>query len=148
VVLKLFQLAYEHCRRAGVTDMVASLTERHIGFYRRFLGFQPLGELNEYTMANGLPVQVHCLPDVGVNPLIKTRANHLLSDVAWRAFWLNQSQQVLEQADTVAPWAPWQQQYFFGRCPVLSDELDKETEQVLELEYRRFGAAFGGAPRA
>jgi hypothetical protein len=128
-----------------VTDVVASLTERHIGFYRRFLGFQPLGELNEYTMANGLPVQVHCLPEVGTNPLIESRAHHLMSDAAWRAFWFNESQSILEQADSISPWSSQRQRYFFDRCPVLSEELDVDAEQMLELEYRRYGAVFGRA---
>lgn len=140
VVLKLFQLAYEHCRRCGISDMVASLTERHIGFYRRFLGFEPLGELREYKMANGLPVQVHLLTDVGCNPKIAVRSQYLMSDPAWEAFWYYDSHAVLKAAAAVNPMSPELQRYFISRCPTLEDELDDSTCTLLAEEYERYGS--------
>lgn len=141
-ILKLFRLAYDYCCRNGITEMVASLTERHIGFYRRFLGFQPMGELTKYKMANGLPVQVHCLPDVGNNPLIEERSKHLMTDRSWREFWIKSADSILELADCIRPWSPERQRYFSSRCPVLSQELDDMSKRILSREYHRYGAQF------
>lgn len=140
--LKLFRLAYEHCRLNGITHIVASLTERHIGFYRRMFGFKAVGTIKSYKMANGLPVQVHHLDVAEARNLIEARAQALFSESAWRQFWEQDSPAVLCEAARMSPWGAEWIDHFVARSHDLLDQLDAKTVDLLRREFMRFGRSF------
>jgi hypothetical protein len=142
VTMKLFRLAYEFCRTNGITEIVASLTKHHIGFYRRFMGFRPLGELKEYTMANGIPVQVHQLPVEEASSLIEKRSTALFSDHNWRFFWEYDAENTLMEAKRMRPWDQEKIQYFSSRHPSFLELIDISAAGALSLEYERLGCEF------
>lgn len=139
VILKLFRLAYEYCRITGIRTIFASLTERHIGFYQRFLGFKPIGELKPYEMGNGIPVQVHFL-DVYVGyGQIEYRSRALDRDATWQHFWLNELHVVLNQAKVARPWSNRLLHFFLKKNRELRLQLDSRTIELINKEYHRFG---------
>jgi hypothetical protein len=142
VVMKLFRLAYEYCRRNGIAQIIASLTEHHIGFYRRFMGFRPLGDLREYRMANGTAVQVHQLDVQESFSMIEKRSSALFSDCNWRLFWEQDAKDVLMNAKKMRPWNQDKLQYFSSRNPSFLEQIDIPARLALSLEYERFGCEF------
>jgi len=146
VIIKLLRLAYEYCRTNGVTQIIASLTKHHIGFYRRFTGFRPLGELKEYTMANGIPVQVHELPVEESFSLVEKRSSALFSDYNWRFFWEQDAERILMDAKRMRPWCHEKIQYFASRHPCFFGLIDISSAGALSQEYERLGCEFSIAP--
>lgn len=146
VVIKLFRLAYEYCLRNGTTQIIASLTKHHVGFYRRFVGFSPLGGMTSYRMANGLAVQVHTLDVKESACLVEKRAKALYCDRNWRRFWENTSEQVLMDACRMSPWDQEKIYYFASQHPDILKEIDVMTYTAITLEYERFGYEFSVTP--
>jgi hypothetical protein len=139
VILKLFRLAFEYCRRHHYSTILASLTERHIGFYRRFVGFQPLGELKPYTMGNGTPVQAHLIHVSEASAVIMGRAAAMERDPEWYSFWQNEAGAVLSEAEAARPWDEKLIRYFAKRSSNFAKQLDLRTIQLLNSEYFRYG---------
>lgn len=142
VVLKLARLASEYCRLNGYATILASLTERHIGFYRKFLSFQPLGELKPYKMGNGTPVQVHCIHLDSASSLLDRRAAALESDPNWSQFCQNEASTVLSEAERARPWDVELIRYFCRRSRDFAKQLNSHTKQALQSEYQRYGWSF------
>lgn len=142
VFLNLFRLGFEYCRRNGYSTIVASLTERHIGFYRRFLGFEPIGALKPYEMGNGTPVQAHYLNLDAASTLIADRSEGLERDPAGRVYWQTEASAALAIAKPARPWDSRLVERFVGRCRNLADQLDAPTVDALASEYSRFGWEF------
>lgn len=143
VSLKLFTLAYEYCYKAKVTRIIASLTQRHVGFYRRFLGFNPLGDFNNYSLGNGMPVQAHFTDVAGSRDLFKLRSSVLFSCEKWRLFWQNEVHRVIRESSKARPWSTKQMRYFIKRCPNLLTQIDIHTANALSAEYKRYDMELG-----
>lgn len=139
VFLKLFHLAYEYCALANISGVVVSLTQRHIGFYRRFFGFKPLGELSEYTMGNGTPVQAHYARVKEGRALLDKRTSTLCDEDEWRHFLETKAIKLLEESIKAKPWSMDRINYFLKHCPSLQAQLDAQTVHRLYLEYKRYG---------
>jgi len=146
VPLKLFRLAYEYCARNNVSGVIASLTQRHIGYYRRFLGFSPLGELTNYTFGNGTPVQAHYVHMEDGRKLFEKRTNTLFDEKNWNFFWNTRANEVLRQSSKVMPWSQEQMKYFISLCPNLLDQIDIHAANALCAEYKRFDIELGLTP--
>ena len=147
VSLKLFTLAYEYCKSQHVSKIVASLTRRHFGYYRKFLGFKPMGALCEYEFGNGTPVQSHYTDVVESLELFKKRSAVLMNDSTWKHFWENEMDKVLEESAKMRPWTREQMEYFIGRCPKLLEHIDIETANTLSAEYKRYDIELCLTPR-
>ncbi len=139
VFLKLFHLAYEYCALAGISGVVVSLTQRHIGFYRRFFGFKPLGELSEYTMGNGTPVQAHYALVKEGRALLDKRTRTLCDEDEWRHFLETKGMALLRQSIKAKPWSRDRLNYFIASCPALQAQIDMHAAASLEAEYKRHG---------
>lgn len=139
VFLKLFHLAYEYCALAGISGVVVSLTQRHIGFYRRFFGFKPLGELSEYTMGNGTPVQAHYARVKEGRALLDKRTSTLCDEDGWRHFLETKAIKLLEESLNAKPWSMERINYFLMNCPSLQAQLDIHAVERLHLEYKSYG---------
>ena len=55
----LFHLAHMLCLLRGVTDVFIEVNPRHVGFYRRMLNFQQVGECRECERVNAPAVLLH-----------------------------------------------------------------------------------------
>ena len=139
VILKLFRLAYEYSRAIGIHTIYASLTERHIGFYQRFLGLKPLGELAPYEMGNGMPVQVHFLDVSTQHGQVEYRSRALERDPTWQHFWHHELRGVLAKAIVARPWTPRLMSSFLRKSQELQQQLDSRTIAALGIEYGRYG---------
>lgn len=141
-ILKLIRLGLEYCRRNGYSSLIASLTQRHAGFYRRFVGFEPMGKLTPYDMGNGTPVQVHHLNLREAADRVAMRSEALERETGWRTFWQEEADEVLAEARPARPWNAHLLQYFTKLSGHLVDQLDDGTRQALSSEYGRFGWQF------
>ncbi len=61
IVMYLFKICLQYSRECDVSDLLCSVTQKHISFYEDLLLFQPIGELTPYSYANGLSIQGHRL---------------------------------------------------------------------------------------
>ncbi|SFF94679.1 N-acyl amino acid synthase FeeM domain-containing protein [Neptunomonas qingdaonensis] len=139
VFLKLFHLAYEYCELANITGVVVSLTQRHIGFYRRFFGFKPLGKLSEYTMGNGTPVQVHHVSVKEGRALFNKRTSTLCEDDEWCYFLETKAMCLLQNSLKTKPWSKDRINHFMTSCSSLQSQIDIDAANSLKAEYRRYG---------
>lgn len=146
VSLKLFRLAYEYCFKRGLTGIIASLTERHIGYYRRFLGFSPLGELSSYSLGNGTPVQAHYVHIENGRELFEKRTNILFNEKEWKHFWHTSASEILRQSAKVLPWSQEQMKHFISLCPALLEQIDIHAANALSAEYKRYDIELGLIP--
>ena len=142
VTMKLLRLAYEYCHQNGITQIIASLAQHHIGFYRRFMGFKPLGKLSCYQSANDTTAQVHVLCVRESFSLIEKRSTGLFSDYNWRLFWERQAEETLNLAKKMRPWDQKKIQYFSARHPFLLELIDIAAAGALCKEYERLGCEF------
>jgi len=143
VSLKLFTLAYEYCYQAKITRIVASLTERHIGFYQRFLGFTPIGQFNNYSLGNDMPVQAHFTDVAASRTLFKLRSGALFSCLKWQHFWQHEAPQVIQESIKARPWPAQLMRYFMQRCPTLQEQIDIDAARALSAEYKRYDMDLG-----
>lgn len=139
VFLKLFHLSYEYCALANISGVVVSLTQRHIGFYRRFFGFKPLGELSDYTMGNGTPVQAHYALVKEGRALLDKRTRTLCDEGEWRHFLETKAIDVLQESIKVKPWSNEWINYFIASCPSLQTQIDVHAVDRLRAEYKIYG---------
>lgn len=140
-ILKLFRLASTYCRHAGFTTVLATLTERHIGFYRKFLSFKPIGRLAPYSMGNGTAVQVHYIHCDKVSGLLDRRAAVLERDPNWSWFSEHEADAVLLEAQHARPWNPDLLHHFRRRSRDFANQLNPKTLAILRSEYRRYGSS-------
>jgi hypothetical protein len=145
VTIKLFRFAFEFCRANGISTILAALTERHVGFYRRFVGFRSIGEMRPYAFGNGTPVQVHALHVDRALDIVRQRAAALERDADWRRFAFGGLAESLAGAAAVRPWRPEMVSYFIRRAGDLARQLDRTAVKQLEDEYRRYGVRFPAA---
>jgi hypothetical protein len=146
VFLKLFRLAYEYCSKSNVSRVIASLTQRHIGFYRRFLGFQALGQLSGYTFGNGTVVQAHFAHLKNGRDLLEKRTAALFEEDEWREFWENEAEEMLQESLKVKPLESAQLKSIIASCSSLQSQIDKQTASALNVEYSRYGVELGLVP--
>jgi hypothetical protein len=146
VFLKLFRLAYEYCSRSNVSGVIASLTQRHIGFYRRFLGFQALGQLSGYKFGNGTVVQAHFAHLKNGRDLLEKRTAALFEEDEWRDFWENEAEEMLQKSLEVKPLESEQLKSIIANCASLRSEIDQQTAHALNVEYDKYGVELGLVP--
>jgi hypothetical protein len=139
VFLKLFHLSYEYCAIANISGVVVSLTQKHIGFYRRFFGFKPLGELSKYTMGNGTPVQAHYALVKEGRALLDKRTRTLCDEDEWCYFLETKGMELLKKSIKMKPWSKERINYFIMSCPSLQSQIDIHAANRLTAEYKRYG---------
>ncbi|WP_156905266.1 N-acyl amino acid synthase FeeM domain-containing protein [Neptunomonas japonica] len=146
VFLKLFRLAYEYCSKSNVSGVIASLTQRHIGFYRRFLGFQALGQLSGYKFGNGAVVQAHFAHLKNGRDLLERRTAALFEEDEWRDFWGNEAEEMLTESLKIKPLESVQLRSIITSCSSLQSQIDAQTASALNIEYSKYGVELGLVP--
>lgn len=142
VVLKLFRLAFEYCKRNGIHVILAGLTERHAGFYQRLLGFKPIGEPEPYALGNGMLVQAHMISVDEAEELIERRGSSLEKDAHWADFWESRADMTIQDAFPARLWFPEEVKKLASRSVELLHHLDEIALEALDREYQRYGERF------
>jgi hypothetical protein len=140
LMMYIYRLMFEYARWKGVTDLCASVTKRHINFYRSLLLFEPMGSLMPYSGANGLEVQCHRLDMERAERDAKRVYGGEPFDCDLFSFFFRSSSS--RPSGEGGPWSKQTLERLHQRRPQVIQFLSDEERKVLRAEYARMGGEF------
>jgi hypothetical protein len=142
LMMRLFKLMYGYAIFKGVTDICASVTDRHIQFYKDILLFTPLGEKQSYSSANWLPVQCHYLDILEAPERYKQVYSHQDFDCDLLAFFLKDPRTPSRPQGEGYPWSEEMIAYFRANKPEIFACLTDKDIGILKGEYAGYNLCF------
>lgn len=137
--LRLFRLMAHYARHGGVTDLGASVTQRHERFYRDMLLFTPVGEKLAYANANGLQAQGYFL-DATTFPENYRNSNAEQEFDCNLVDFFNEGRPKITH-DTAA-WTEDAVRYFLSLCDSVRQTLSPDDLELLRRKFRLVGKHF------
>jgi len=142
--LRLFRLMTHYARYYKITDLGASVTPRHVEFYRSILRFLPMGERQRYSSANGLEVQPHFLDVMDFPNNYRDESVPELFDCNLADFF-NGARPDLSFVP--GAWSASRVRYFCELNPEFRASLTDADLRVLRAEFAAQGRQFPFRPR-
>lgn len=142
LMMYLYRLMFEYARLSGVSDILCSVTKRHIRFYRSMLLFKPMGRLKRYGPANGQEVQCHRL-NIGEARAVAEEVYHSQHfDADLYTFFFTDNPTANRQKGAGGPWEPDTIQYFLEKQTKVKSELSESELVFFRATYEAHGAVF------
>lgn len=142
ITLRLFKLMFDYVRQKGVSDICASVTQRHINFYQNILLFSPMGELLPYSNANELEVQCHRLDVAEAGKQAMEVYSPLDFDCDLYTFFFTENPEVKREKGEGGPLSEADLVYFLSERSQMIRCLSTEDLGLLRDEFRQQGAHF------
>jgi ribosomal protein S18 acetylase RimI-like enzyme len=142
IMMYLYKLMFEYANLTEVSDITCSVTKRHISFYQSMLLFQPMGELQTYSAANGLEVQCHRLNIEFGRQTARDVYNDRHFDADLYTFFFTENPQWQRSLGMGRPWSEELLRYFLTKRTRFLDTLDEKTRALLRREYSERSATF------
>jgi ribosomal protein S18 acetylase RimI-like enzyme len=142
IMMSLFRLMMAHANRTEVSDLVCSVTKRHIPFYRSMLLFEPVGELRPYSAANGIEVQCHHLNIARSRKVARDRYHDPRFDADIYRFFFAQESFSYRRLDKDSRWNEKTLRYFLTERTRLLDTFDDNVLYTLRRIYSEQGLTF------
>ncbi|VAW67361.1 hypothetical protein MNBD_GAMMA09-2627 [hydrothermal vent metagenome] len=135
IVVYLFKICMQYAHMTNVHDILCSVTEKHIKFYRELLLFTPLGELLPYSFANDQLIQGHRLNLQQGNEDFRKVYSGMEFDADLHRFFFTETRDFNRPKGEGTAMTPEQIRYFIEKRTRLLSSLTKKDKRILREEF-------------
>lgn len=135
IVVYLFKICMQYAHLTNVTDILCSVTEKHINFYEELLLLTPLGKQLPYSFANGQLIQGHRLNLQQGNREFKKVYSGMEFDADLHRFFFTETRDFNRPKGKGEAMTAEQIRYFIEKRTRLLSSLTKKDKKILREEF-------------